>query len=70
MYSKILCNRLLGQHLVATLHPGWVQTTIAASNVHAPLTPAASASRIYEFSISNFRSGIFWNVQTQSECEW
>ncbi len=70
MYSKILCNRLEGQHLVATLHPGWVQTTIAASNVHAPLTPAASASRIYEFSISNFRSGIFWNVQTQSECEW
>jgi len=70
MYSKILTNRLAGSYQVATLHPGWVQTTIAGPAMHGRLTAKESAWRIFEFAVSDFKHGIFWNVETNDECEW
>jgi NAD(P)-dependent dehydrogenase (short-subunit alcohol dehydrogenase family) len=70
MYSKILTNRLAGRQLVATMHPGWVKTTIAGPEMHGRLTAQESALRIFEFAVSDFKHGIFWNVETGSECEW
>lgn len=70
MYTKILTNRLAGKFLVASVHPGWVRTTIAKSNVNGRLSPEESAKRILGFALSDFRSGIFWNVETQDECKW
>lgn len=70
MYSKILTNRLAGRYRVATLHPGWVQTTIAGPGMHGRLTARESAAGIFEFVVSDFKHGIFWNVETASECAW
>jgi NAD(P)-dependent dehydrogenase (short-subunit alcohol dehydrogenase family) len=70
MYTKILTNRLAGQQSVAAIHPGWVRTTIAKSNINGRLSPEESAKGIYDFATSEFRSGIFWNVETGSECNW
>lgn len=70
MYAKILTNRLLGKQSVASVHPGWVRTTISKSNVNGRLLPEESAQRIYDFVVSEFRTGIFWNVETQAECTW
>ena len=70
MYTKILSNRLVGKQLVAAVHPGWVRTNIAKSNIHGRLSPAESAQKIVEFITSDFKSGIFWNVETEAECGW
>jgi NAD(P)-dependent dehydrogenase (short-subunit alcohol dehydrogenase family) len=70
MYTKILANRQSGKQSVAAVHPGWVRTTIAKSSVNGRLSPEESAQRIYDFVISDFRTGIFWNVETQVECDW
>ena len=71
MYTKVLSNRLADKIKVVAIHPGWVKTTIAKSNISAaPLTPEESANGIFNFAISDFRSGIFWNVETETECEW
>lgn len=70
MYTKILTNRLLGKQSVASVHPGWVRTTISKSNVNGRLSPEESAQRIYDFVVSEFRTGIFWNVEAQAECTW
>lgn len=70
MYTKILTNRLAGQQSVAAVHPGWVRTTIAKSNIHGRLSPEESAQKIYDFVVSDFKTGIFWNVETQAECKW
>lgn len=70
MYTKILTNRLSGQQFVSSVHPGWVKTTISKNNVNGRLSADESALRIYEFITSDFKTGIFWNVETQTECEW
>ena len=70
MYTKILTNRQLGKQFIASVHPGWVRTTISKSNVNGRLSTEESAQRIYEFVVSDFKTGIFWNVETQSECKW
>jgi NAD(P)-dependent dehydrogenase (short-subunit alcohol dehydrogenase family) len=70
MYSKILANRLHQKQKVAVVHPGWVRTTIAKSNVHGRLSAEESATGIYNFVTGNFKSGIFWNIETQSEIPW
>lgn len=71
MYSKIISNRLSGRIKVATLHPGWVRTTIAKNNItQGRLSPEESANGIYDFVISDFRTGIFWDVEAQTECDW
>ena len=70
MYAKTLSNRREGKFEVAILHPGWVKTTIAKSNINGRLTTGQSAEKIYDFLGNNFKNGIFWNVETNSECEW
>ena len=70
MYTRILANRLSGRQSVAAIHPGWVRTTIAPGSIHGRLSPEESAGRIFEFVTRPFRNGIFWNVETQAECNW
>ena len=60
MYTKILTNRLLGKQTIATIHPGWVRTTIAKDNiVNGRLSTDESAFKIFNFVTSNFETGIF-----------
>jgi len=70
MYTKILSNRLAGKQLVSSVHPGWVRTNIAKSNVNGRLSPVESAQKIFQFITSDFKTGIFWNVETEAECTW
>lgn len=71
MYSKILSIRLSEKIKVASIHPGWVRTTIAKSNIsEGRLSPEESANGIYKFVISEFRTGIFWDIETETECGW
>jgi NAD(P)-dependent dehydrogenase (short-subunit alcohol dehydrogenase family) len=71
MYTKILTNRLKGKIRVASIHPGWVKTTIVESNLRdGRLTPEQSARNIFEFLIAPFDSGIFWNSENGKELPW
>lgn len=71
MFTKILSNRLYGKVKVASIHPGWVRTTIAKSNItEGRLTSNESADGIFNFVISEFRTGIFWDIETQTEFNW
>lgn len=70
MYTKILTNRYVGQFQIATLHPGWVRTNISGDNSKGRFSPEESAVMIFDFVSSNFKSGIFWNVETNSASDW
>jgi NAD(P)-dependent dehydrogenase (short-subunit alcohol dehydrogenase family) len=70
MYTKILANRLSPQQSVAAIHPGWVRTTITKSCENGRLSTKESASKIFDFALSNFNPGIFWNIETQSSIPW
>lgn len=71
MYTKILTNRLNNKIKVASIHPGWVKTTIAKDNiVNGRLTPKQSAEKIYTFLKKDFISGTFWNAENGTEILW
>ncbi|MCL6461402.1 MAG: SDR family NAD(P)-dependent oxidoreductase [Flavobacterium micromati] len=71
MYTKILSNRLSEKIKVASLHPGWVRTTIAKSIItEGRLSTEESAKGIFDFTISDLKSGIFWDVETETEIVW
>jgi NAD(P)-dependent dehydrogenase (short-subunit alcohol dehydrogenase family) len=70
MYSKVLANRLAGRQSVATLHPGWVRTTIADNNSTAPLSADESAEGILDFTLGDFDSGAYWDVEAREFLEW
>jgi NAD(P)-dependent dehydrogenase (short-subunit alcohol dehydrogenase family) len=70
MYTKILSNRLEDKQFVASVHPGWVRTNISKSNINGRLSPEESAQKIFEFITSDFKTGTFWNVETETECTW
>ncbi len=70
MYAKILSNRLAGKQFVATIHPGWVRTTLTADNAHAPLSTEESAESIFNFIESDFKTGVYWNAPEQVEIAW
>ena len=71
MYTKILSNRLNGKLRVAAIHPGWVKTTLAESNMtNGRLTPNSSAENIYRFINSDFKNGTFWNAENESDLAW
>lgn len=70
MYTKILANRLLGKQFVASVHPGWVRTTIAKSNVYGRFSAEESALKIFNFVISDFETGIFWNIENETIEKW
>lgn len=70
MYTRILANRLAGTHPVATVHPGWVRTTIGSNNNQGRLSPQESAAGIAAFALSDFKQGMFWDVETGQALEW
>ena len=70
MYTKILQNRLQNKIKVASIHPGWVKTTIASPLKNGNLTPEQSANNIFEFLINDFESGTFWNSENETELLW
>jgi len=71
MYTKILTNRLKNKIKVASIHPGWVKTTIVESNMaNGRLTPEESAENIFDFIKSDFKSGTFWNSENGTELLW
>jgi short-subunit dehydrogenase len=71
MYTKILSNRLSEKIRVASVHPGWVRTTIAKKNItEGKLSSEESANGIFDFAMSEFRNGIYWDVETQTELVW
>jgi NAD(P)-dependent dehydrogenase (short-subunit alcohol dehydrogenase family) len=70
MYAKILSNRLTGKQSVATIHPGWVRTTLTADNANAPLSTEESAVSIFKFIESDFKTGVYWNAPEQFEIAW
>ena len=71
MYTKILTNRLKDKIKVASIHPGWVKTTIIESNLkNGRLTPEQSADNIFEFLTNEFDSGTFWNSENGTELLW
>ena len=71
MYTKILTNRLKDKIRVASIHPGWVKTTIIESNLkNARLTPKQSSENIFKFLKNEFDSGIFWNSENGTQLLW
>jgi len=71
MYTKILTNRLGNKIKVASIHPGWVKTTIIESNIkYGRLTPRESADNIFSFMNNAFESGTFWNSENKTELLW
>lgn len=70
MYTKILTNRYADHFQIATLHPGWVRTNISGDSTKGRYSPEESAEMIYKFVNSQFKNGIFWNVETDSESAW
>ena len=71
MYTKILSNRLFNKQDIASVHPGWVRTTIAEDNiVNGRLSPKESAIKIFDFVTSNFETGTFWDIEAESKTEW
>ncbi len=70
MYSKQLANRLQGIVRVANLHPGWVQTPINNYSKNAPLTAKEAGTRIMKFLESDFKHGVFWDVEDWVELPW
>ena len=71
MYTKILTNRLKDKIKVASIHPGWVKTTITESNIkNGRLTPKESAENIFEFINNDFTSGTFWDSENGTKLLW
>ena len=71
MYTKILSNRLSEKIKVASIHPGWVRTTIAKSNItEGRLSTEESANGIFNFVVSDFKTGMFWDIESQTESKW
>ncbi|MRX70140.1 NAD(P)-dependent dehydrogenase, short-chain alcohol dehydrogenase family [Flavobacterium resistens] len=71
MYTKILSNRLINKQSVASVHPGWVQTDISPnSSINGRLLADDSGLKIFNFILSDFKTGIFWNIETESEIDW
>ena len=71
MYTKILANRLKDTINVASIHPGWVKTTIAKDNIiNGRITSEQSANKIFNFIDKGVKNGIYWNAETDSELLW
>ena len=61
----------MGKQTIATVHPGWVRTTIAKDSiVNGRLSTDESAFKIFNFITSNFETGIFWDIEGERKTEW
>lgn len=65
MYTKTLSIRLEGKILVASIHPGWVETDMGGKG--ATFKPHESAENIYNKIITLKESGGFWFKQDRLE---
>lgn len=71
MYTKILSNRLENKVKVASIHPGWVKTTIADDNIiNGRLSPEQAANNIFDFIRNDFKTGVFWDSEDGTELPW
>lgn len=70
MYAKILANRLQDKHKVANIHPGWVRTSLSATNTQAPYSADESAQKIIQFILTDFSNGIYWNAVDEVAMPW
>ena len=70
MYTQILSIRVKKGLVIAAVHPGWVKTSFAPSNINGRLTATEAARKIYDFVRSSFKSGIFRDVETSQEIPW
>lgn len=70
MYTKVLANRYKTFFKIASLHPGWVKTAIAPSTINGRLSTEESADKIFTFTISEFETGVFWNIEDNKKSEW
>ena len=71
MYTKILANRYQDTLRIASIHPGWVKTTIAEDNIiNGNLTTEQSAANICNFINSDFKNGVYWDTETNSALLW
>lgn len=71
MYTKILSNRLKDRITVASIHPGWVKTSIAKDNIiNGRLTTEQSAESILNYINEGISNGDFWNIETESNLPW
>ncbi len=69
MYTKILSNRLENID-VASIHPGWVKTTIANDRKEGRLTPSESAEKILSYIETQFENGDFWDAESNLKLVW
>jgi len=44
--------------------------TTGIDNINGQISPEASAQKIFQFISSDFKTGTFWNVETEAECRW
>ncbi len=71
MYTKILANRLKDNIKVASVHPGWVKTTIAEDNIiNGRFTTEQSAEKIFSFINKEVKNGTFWDTETEANLPW
>ncbi len=71
MYTKILANRYKDKLRIASIHPGWVKTTITEDNIiNGNLSPEQSALNIIDFIYSDFKSGAYWDTESNSTLLW
>ena len=70
MYTQILSVRVKKGLAIAAVHPGWVKTSLAPSNINGRLTATEAARKIYTFVTKPFKSGVFWDVETNQEIPW
>ena len=70
MYTQMLSVRVKKGLAIAAVHPGWVKTSIAPSNINGRLTATEAARKIHSFVTKPFKSGIFWDVETNQEIPW
>ena len=70
MYTQILSIRVKKGLVIAAVHPGWVKTSFAPSNIYGRLTATEAARKIHDFVRSSFESGVFWDVETNQEIPW
>jgi len=70
MYTQILSVRVKKGLAIAAVHPGWVKTSFAPSNINGRLTATEAARKIYTFATNPFKSGVFWDVEANQEIPW